>query len=89
MEKTVCRHFEHPATVALDPPSMLNDAAVVIIRRRLVQLGAELRSVATDVLGAERSRQLWGLLDLPSDDAPRAAWAEQLPALVGMASSRR
>ncbi len=39
MEKTVCRHFEHPAAVALDPPSMLNDAAVVIVRRRRVRDG--------------------------------------------------
>ena len=39
MEKTVCRHFEHPAAVALDPPSMLNDAAVVIVSRRRVRDG--------------------------------------------------
>lgn len=65
-----------------------DDITMVIIRRRLVQLGAELRSVASDVLGAERSQQLWGMLDLPSDDAPKAAWAEQLPALVGLVQSQ-
>ena len=39
MEKTVRRNFEHPAAVALDPPGMLNDAAVVIIDRRRVSDG--------------------------------------------------
>lgn len=37
MEKTVRRNFEHPAAVALDPPGMLNDAAVVIVDGRRVR----------------------------------------------------
>ena len=39
MKKTVRRNFEHPAAVALDPPRMPNDAAVVVIGRRCVSDG--------------------------------------------------
>jgi sigma-B regulation protein RsbU (phosphoserine phosphatase) len=65
-----------------------DDITMVIIRRRLASLGAELRGVADDVLGADRTRQLWATLDLPSDDAPKAGWAESLPDLVGAAQSQ-
>jgi len=47
MEKTVCRHFEHPAAVALDPPSVLNDATVVIVSRRRVRDGKRTERVFT------------------------------------------
>src|SRR6266542_4405825 len=53
-----------------------DDITMVIIRRRLASLGAELGGIADDVLGVERSGQLWATLDLPSDDAPKADWAE-------------
>jgi len=65
-----------------------DDITMVIIRRRLVSLGAELRGIADDVLGADRSRQLWAILDLPSDEAPKAVWAENLPDLIAMAQSQ-
>jgi len=65
-----------------------DDITMVIIRRRLERLGAELRGVADDVLGVERSRQLWATLDLPSDDAAKAVWAECLPGLVATAQSQ-
>jgi sigma-B regulation protein RsbU (phosphoserine phosphatase) len=65
-----------------------DDITVVIIRRRLESLGAELRGVADDVLGVERSQQLWDALDLPSDDTPKAVWAEGLPGLVAAAQSQ-
>ena len=65
-----------------------DDITMVIIRRRLACLGAELRGIAEDILGAERSCELWAILDLPSDDAPRAMWAERLPAMIGLAQSQ-
>jgi sigma-B regulation protein RsbU (phosphoserine phosphatase) len=65
-----------------------DDITMVIIRRRLESLGAELRGVADDVLGADRSRQLWAALDLPGDDALKAVWAESLPNLIGVAQGQ-
>ena len=65
-----------------------DDITMVIIRRRLASLGAELGGIAEDVLGVERSGQLWATLDLPSDDAPKADWAESLPSLIGMVQSQ-
>ncbi len=47
MEKTVRRNFKHPAAVALDPPGMLNDAAVVIIDWRRVSDGKRTERVFT------------------------------------------
>lgn len=47
MEKTVRRNFEHPAAVALNPPRMLNNAAVVIIDRRRVSDGERTKGVFT------------------------------------------
>jgi sigma-B regulation protein RsbU (phosphoserine phosphatase) len=59
-----------------------DDITMVILRRRLEQLDAELRSIADDVLGVERAGQLWSELLLPSSDAPVAAWDEVLPTIV-------
>jgi sigma-B regulation protein RsbU (phosphoserine phosphatase) len=59
-----------------------DDITVVILRRRLEQLDTELRSIADDVLGAERAAQLWDELALPSSTAPIADWDEILPAIV-------
>lgn len=61
-----------------------DDITVVIIRRRLACLGLELLGIADDVLGVERSRQVWGALALPSDDAPKAVWIEHLPGIMGL-----
>jgi sigma-B regulation protein RsbU (phosphoserine phosphatase) len=65
-----------------------DDITMVIIRRRLAVLGAELRSIADDVLGVERSEQVWGALDLPSADAPKTVWAELLPSIIAAAQSQ-
>jgi sigma-B regulation protein RsbU (phosphoserine phosphatase) len=65
-----------------------DDITMVIIRRRLSVLGAELRSITDDVLGVERSRQLWDILDLPSDDAPKITWAEIMPTIISAAQAQ-
>ena len=59
-----------------------DDITVVIVRRRLEGIGAELRSVADDILGEERAAELWQLLDLPSQDAPVADWTQVLADLL-------
>jgi sigma-B regulation protein RsbU (phosphoserine phosphatase) len=59
-----------------------DDITMVILRRRLEQLDAELRSIADDVLGPERAEQLWSELVLPGSDAPVTTWDEALPAIV-------
>ena len=47
MEKPVRRDFEHPAAVTLNPPGMLNHAAVVIVDRRRVRHGKRAERVFT------------------------------------------
>lgn len=59
-----------------------DDITMVILRRRLEQIDIELRSIIDDVLGLERSAQLWAELDLPGSSAPVSAWDEALPAIV-------
>ena len=61
---------------------------MVIVRRRLAQLGAELRSIVDDVLERERAEQLWAELSLPGADAPVAMWAEALPEIVRATQDR-
>lgn len=65
-----------------------DDITVVIIRRRLAQVGAELRGIAADVLGAARAAEIWQALDLPEPGAPAATWAELVPALLSLAQAR-
>ena len=65
-----------------------DDITMVIIRRRLTLLSAELQSIAEDVLGAERSGQLWSAIGVPSGDAPKAAWLESLPQIISAAQSQ-
>ncbi|HEX9372301.1 MAG TPA: PP2C family protein-serine/threonine phosphatase [Roseiflexaceae bacterium] len=65
-----------------------DDITIVIVRRRLARLDAELKSIATDVLGAERADRLWSELALPGADAPVAAWDEALPAIVAAAQGQ-
>ncbi|HWQ14290.1 MAG TPA: PP2C family protein-serine/threonine phosphatase [Roseiflexaceae bacterium] len=65
-----------------------DDITVVVLRRRLERLDAELRSIADDVLGPERAAQLWAGLDLPSADAPADAWAEALPEVIRVVQGR-
>jgi sigma-B regulation protein RsbU (phosphoserine phosphatase) len=64
-----------------------DDITMVILRRRLGQLDAELRSIADDVLGIEPAEQLWGELNLPATDDPIAMWSEALPDIVRAAQA--
>jgi sigma-B regulation protein RsbU (phosphoserine phosphatase) len=59
-----------------------DDITMVIIRRRLAHVDVELRTIADDVLGAERARHIWTALSLPGADEPPMAWDEALPAIV-------
>jgi sigma-B regulation protein RsbU (phosphoserine phosphatase) len=65
-----------------------DDITMVIVRRRLDRLDAELRTIADDVLGRERAGLLWAELPLPSADAPVDAWIELLPEIVQAAQAR-
>lgn len=65
-----------------------DDITMVIIRRRLDRIDAELRSIAEDVLGRERAAQLWDEISLLDADAPVSAWAEILPSIVQTAQAR-
>lgn len=65
-----------------------DDITMVIIRRRLAQVGAELRGIADDVLTPARAGEIWESLDLPAPDAPASVWNEVLPALVAATQSR-
>jgi sigma-B regulation protein RsbU (phosphoserine phosphatase) len=70
-----------------------DDITMVIARRRLTQLGAELRSVLTDVLEAERAAAFWEehiertygntLLDATPDQ-----WTEVLPEITKIAKAQ-
>jgi len=59
-----------------------DDITMVVLRRMLARLDAELRSIADDVLGPERAAEIWPDLDLPDPDAPAAAWIDCLPNLM-------
>ena len=59
-----------------------DDITIVILRRRLEQLDVELRGIADDVLGPERSAQLWAEITLPGTAGSVMAWDEALPAIV-------
>jgi sigma-B regulation protein RsbU (phosphoserine phosphatase) len=65
-----------------------DDITMVILRRRLQRLDAELRGIADDVLGTERATQVWAELALPHGEAAVAAWDEALPAIVRLAQSQ-
>jgi len=65
-----------------------DDITMVIVRRRLAQIGAELRSLFDDVLEHERAAQLWAELALPDLDAPAAEWFTALPEIVSATQDR-
>jgi sigma-B regulation protein RsbU (phosphoserine phosphatase) len=65
-----------------------DDVTVVVIRRRLVQVGAELRELAEEVLGVERAMQLWEALPAPSDAETAETWAIALPELIRESQAR-
>ncbi|NJP05057.1 MAG: PP2C family protein-serine/threonine phosphatase [Chloroflexaceae bacterium] len=64
-----------------------DDITIVILRRRLTSLGAELRSIVNDVLGDEKSEPFWleyviPLLGDRPEDALYDAWSAILPDLT-------
>lgn len=64
-----------------------DDITMVIVRRRLAHLDAELRTVADDVLGPERAEQLWAALPIiAASDAPDA-WSAALAEIVRVTQS--
>lgn len=69
-----------------------DDVTMVVIRRRLAHLYAELHSIVYDVLGKERTVPFWaelateGLLPVTEDNADQ--WIEALPAITRYAQSR-
>lgn len=65
-----------------------DDVTVVVIRRRLVHPGAELRELAEEVLGVERARQLWEALPAPADTETAETWAVVLPELIRESQAR-
>ncbi|HEU5016063.1 MAG TPA: PP2C family protein-serine/threonine phosphatase [Roseiflexaceae bacterium] len=65
-----------------------DDITVVVVRRRLASIGAELRSVADDILGEERTAELWNTLDIPGDDASVTYWSDMLVNLLRTVQSQ-
>lgn len=65
-----------------------DDITMVVVRRRLAQLGAELHSIVEDVLGPERAAQLWAEDPPPQADAPFAEWDAALPQIVRATQGR-
>lgn len=69
-----------------------DDITMVVLRRRLERLDAELRSVAGDVLGPARAAELWEAAGPLLNTDPAAARAEEwlaaLPELLKVAQAR-
>ncbi|OAN44581.1 stage II sporulation protein E [Chloroflexus islandicus] len=64
-----------------------DDVTMVILRRRLLDLTAEIRSVIADVVGSDRLEPLWDALfagDIPAD---AEAWRDLLPRLQAPAQA--
>jgi phosphoserine phosphatase RsbU/P len=72
--------------------SQSDDITMVVLRRRLANLAAELASIAADVLGAARAAELWAelntLSERPLSTLMRADWLELLPQAVQMVQTR-
>ncbi|RRR65541.1 MAG: serine/threonine-protein phosphatase [Candidatus Viridilinea halotolerans] len=65
-----------------------DDITMVVLRRRLTDLAAELRSVTVDVLGSERANAFWEEQVILSSAAPAATWIAALPDLLKAAQAR-
>jgi phosphoserine phosphatase RsbU/P len=66
-----------------------DDITMVVLRRRLRDLNAELRGVGEDVLGAERTAELWAMLgELPQRPADAESWLAILPELMAQVQAR-
>jgi sigma-B regulation protein RsbU (phosphoserine phosphatase) len=69
--------------------SQSDDITMVVLRRRLSDLHAELRSVSEDVLGPERADALWAAIDgYPERPHDAESWLAFLPDLIGMVQAR-
>ncbi|PDW02328.1 PP2C family protein-serine/threonine phosphatase [Candidatus Viridilinea mediisalina] len=68
--------------------SQNDDVTMVILRRRLTNLDAELRSVASDVLGFERANTFWVEHVTLNPNADAHAWIAALPDLLKIAQTR-
>jgi sigma-B regulation protein RsbU (phosphoserine phosphatase) len=64
-----------------------DDITMVILRRRQAELGAELSTVAEDVLGRERASQLWSELEMPTNNLADE-WTEKLPEIIRATQTR-
>jgi sigma-B regulation protein RsbU (phosphoserine phosphatase) len=67
--------------------SQSDDITIVVLRRRLPQLGAELRSIADDVLGPPRAAELWSKLGQSFADEDHAIDGEVWPVLLSEISA--
>jgi sigma-B regulation protein RsbU (phosphoserine phosphatase) len=66
----------------------IDDITIVVIRRRLDDIGAELHTIAVDVLDEQRAALLWAELGLPSSDAGSEAWATAIGTIVAFAQEQ-
>ncbi|MEF3273061.1 MAG: serine/threonine-protein phosphatase [Chloroflexus sp.] len=66
---------------------LTDDVTLVILRRRLLDLSAEIRSVIVDVIGIERMELLWSTLFASAVPADVEAWREVLPRLQALAQA--
>jgi sigma-B regulation protein RsbU (phosphoserine phosphatase) len=67
-----------------------DDVTIVVLRRRLTSLPAELRGIADEVLGHERAALFWDevVQAAVGPDAGVEAWLASLPELVKLAQAR-
>jgi sigma-B regulation protein RsbU (phosphoserine phosphatase) len=59
-----------------------DDVTMVVLRRRLAHMGAELYSIVQDVLGPGAAVQLWEELLLPLANADAETWVAALPEVM-------
>jgi sigma-B regulation protein RsbU (phosphoserine phosphatase) len=64
------------------------DVTVVVLRRRFTDLGAELRSIVQDVLGAEPAAAFWDDTLAPLATANAEAWVAGLAEIMKPAQTR-
>ncbi|NTW00159.1 MAG: PP2C family protein-serine/threonine phosphatase [Oscillochloris sp.] len=64
-----------------------DDVTIVVLRRRLTDLGAELRSIVEDVLGTEPAAQFWGNELTMLAAASAEAWIIALPEIMRRAQA--
>jgi phosphoserine phosphatase RsbU/P len=68
--------------------SQSDDVTIVVLRRRLSNLVEELRGIAADVLGAERTEDFWHEATKLSAGTDAEAWIAALPELLKLAQAR-